>query len=158
MAEVNSKRRLEDAPEWPLGYHRGGMALNTSHSRILRALGDTLLPSTGPGDPSGAEIVPDAVDELLASMTPADSKRVGALLVVFDLAALPAYGRRFSNLSEERRTRYVEGWMRSRLTLRRVIYRALRSLCLSTYYQDARTWSSMKYDGPLVRTRLKEAS
>ncbi len=100
--------------------------------------------------------MPDALEELLASMTPADTKRVGALLVLFDLAALPGNGRRFSNLSEDRRASYVESWMRSRIPLRRVIYRALRGLCLNTYYQDARAWPSMKYSGPLVR--MKEAS
>src|SRR5580658_138253 len=72
------------------------MALSASNHRVLRALGETLLPSTGPGDPSGGEVVPAAVEELLSAMTPADTRRVGSLLTLFDLAALPRFLRPFS--------------------------------------------------------------
>ena len=126
------------------------MPLSASHHRVLRALGDTLLPSTGAGDPSGGEVVPEAVEELLSAMTPVDTQRVGSLLTLFDLAALPRFGRPFSKLDDARRARYVGGWMRSRIALRRIVYRALRGLCMSAYYQDPRAWPALGYDGPLV--------
>ena len=130
------------------------MPLSASHRRALRALGDTLLPSTGPGDPAGGDVVPAAVDELLAAMTPADLRRVGALLTFFDYSAVTRYGRRFSALGTDRRRRYLEGWMTSRIAPRRMIYRALRSLCMNAYYQAPQVWPSLRYDGPLVSRGL----
>ena|SRR6185437_6585087 len=126
------------------------MPLSTAHRRALRALGDTILPSTGPGDPAGGDVVPEGVDELLAAMTPEDVRRVGTLLTLFDYSAIARYGRPFSRLAEDRRRRYLEGWMTSRIALRRVIYRALRGLCLNAYYQAPAAWPAMHYDGPLV--------
>ncbi len=58
---------------------------------MLRALGDTLLPSTGEGDAAGGDVVPGAVEEILSAMTPVDTKRVGSLLTLVDLAALPRF-------------------------------------------------------------------
>ena len=126
------------------------MPLSTAHRRALRALGDTMLPSTGPGDPGGGDVVPGAVDELLAAMTPEDLRRVGTLLTLFEYSAVARYGRPFSRLGDDQRRRYLEGWMTSRITLRRVVYRALRGLCMNTYYQDPKVWPAMHYDGPLV--------
>jgi hypothetical protein len=130
------------------------MPLSASHRRALRALGDTLLPSTGPGDPAGGDVIPAAVDDLLAAMTPADLRRVGALLTAFDYSAVARYGRRFSALAEGRRRRYLEGWMTSRVAVRRIVYRALRSLCMNAYYQDPTAWPAMHYEGPLVSRGL----
>jgi hypothetical protein len=129
------------------------MPLSASQVSILRALADTLLPSIGPGDPAGGELVPAGVDEILAAMKPADTRRVGALLTVFDLAAVLRFGRPFSKLGPEQRTRYVTGWMTSRIALQRTIYRALRGLCMTAYYQNPRSWPSIGYDGPLVGRR-----
>jgi hypothetical protein len=126
------------------------MALSPAHHRVLRALGETLLPSTGPGDPSGADVVPGAVEELLSAMTPADARRVGSLLTIFDLGALPRFWQPFSKLDDEKRARYVRGWMTSRIAGRRVVYRALRGLCMNAYYQAPLVWPALGYGGPLV--------
>ena len=67
-----------------------------------------------------------------------------------EVAALFRYGRTFSKLSDDKRFRYVDGWMRSRLAPRRIIYRALRVLCANAYYNDERVWPLLGYDGPLV--------
>jgi hypothetical protein len=134
------------------------MPLSHSHRHVLRALGDTLLPSTGPGDPAGGECVPDGVEEILAALTPAVERRVGALLTLFDYAAVARFGRPFRRLDGARRERYVAEWMTSRVALRRIVYRSLRSLCMSAYYQDPRAWPALGYDGPLVKRRVGDAS
>ncbi len=126
------------------------MALSASNHRVLRALGETLLPSTGPGDPSGGEVVPAAVEELLSAMTPADTRRVGSLLTLFDLGALPRFLRPFSKLDDQKRAHYVTGSMTSRIAVRRIIYRALRGLCMNAYYQAPLAWPALGYEGPLV--------
>jgi hypothetical protein len=126
------------------------MLLSHSHRHVLRALGDTLLPSTGEDDPGGGDLVPDGVEEILSTMTAADVRRAGVLLTMFDLAAMPRFGRRFSGLDPARRERYLAGWMTSRIALRRIVYRTLRGLCMNAYYQSPRAWPALKYDGPLV--------
>jgi hypothetical protein len=127
------------------------MMLSAAHQRCLRALGDTLLPSIGSDDPRGGDLVPDGVEEILASMAPERVRRVGALLLLFEFAAVARFGRPFSWLDDDRRRRYVAGWMTSRIPQRRIIYRALRSLCMNAYYQNPRAWAAIGYSGPLVR-------
>jgi hypothetical protein len=129
------------------------MPLSDANRTTLRALGETLFPSTGPTDPSGADIVPDGVDALVAGMQPPVVKKLGLVLSAFELAAIARFGRRFSRLPDEKRTRYVDGWMRSRLAPRRIVYRAIRELCASAYYNDERVWPMLGYDGPLVGRR-----
>jgi hypothetical protein len=126
------------------------MPLSDANRSTLRALGETLFPSTGPADPSGADIVPDGVASLVAGMDPSVVKKLGLVLSAFELAAIARFGRRFSRLPEEKRTRYVDGWMRSRLAPRRIVYRTIRGLCAAAYYNDDRVWPMLGYDGPLV--------
>jgi len=57
-------------------------------------------------------VVPDALEDLLASMDEAAVKRLGMALVLFEIGAVPLYGRRFSRLSAEGRERYLRGSMR----------------------------------------------
>jgi hypothetical protein len=129
------------------------MPLTTAHRRTLAALGDTMFPSLGPGDPSGAAVLPDALDDFLAHVDAKKARTFGLVLTVFELAAVARYGRPFSKLAPETRARYVDGWMRSRLAPRRIVFRTLKMLCGTLYYQDARTWASLAYDGPLVGVR-----
>jgi hypothetical protein len=124
--------------------------LSPSNHRTIRALADTLLPSIADGDPRGGDVVPDALADFLGHMDPKKRRTLGMVITIFDLAAIPLHGRRFVALSPEARARYVEGWMRSSLAPRRAIYRSLKVLCGFLYYQDARSWGLIGYDGPLV--------
>jgi hypothetical protein len=125
--------------------------LTPAHLRTIRALGDTLIPSLADGDPTGGDVLPDALDDFVRHLEPTKRRQLGMVLTIFDLTAVPRYGRRFANLSPERRSRYVEGWMTSRLAMRRVIFRSLRMMCSMLYFQDPRSWPLVKYDGPMVK-------
>ncbi len=127
--------------------------LSTSQRRTVAALADTLLPSLGEGDPRGGDVVPDALAELLERFDAKKRRTLGVVLALFDLAAVPLHGRRFALLPPETRERYVRGWMTSRLAPRRAIYRSLKGLCAFAYYEDARSWPAVGYDGPLVDRR-----
>ncbi len=116
---------------------------------IVTAFADTLFPP-GSDAPAGSVVVPDALEDLLASMDEGAVKQLGMALVLFEIGAVPLHGRRFSVVSAEGRERYLRGSMRSRLPLRRAIFRALRGLCANLYYADARTWPLIGYDGPPV--------
>ena len=129
------------------------MPLTTAHRRTLAALGDTMFPSIATGDPPGGVVLPDALDDFLTHIDAKKARTFGIVLTVFELAAIARHGRPFSRLSPDTRAKYVDGWMRSRLAPRRVIFRTLRTLCATLYYQDARTWAALRYDGPLVGAR-----
>ena len=129
------------------------MPLTTAHRRTIAALGDTMFPSIAPGDPPGGIVLPDALDDFLGHIDAKKAKTFALVLTVFELAAIARYGRPFSRLAPDARAKYVDGWMRSRLAPRRVVYRTLRTLCATLYYQDARTWAALRYDGPLVGAR-----
>lgn len=122
--------------------------LNDRQRRIVVALGDTLFPSTGPGDPSGGEVLPDAFEEFVPHLAPDKQKGLGIALSLVDVLAVFRYGRRFSSLAPKKRDRYLRGWMRSRIKLRKIIFRSLRNTCATLYYQDRRTWPFLGYDGP----------
>lgn len=116
---------------------------------VVAAFADTLFPSD-PDAPSGSAVVPDALEDLVASMEQTAVKQLGMALVLFEIGAVPLYGRRFSKLAAEQRERYVRGSMRSRFPVRRAIFRALRGLCANLYYADPRSWPLIGYDGPPV--------
>ena len=131
------------------------MVLSRGNLEVLRALGDTMLPSIA-NEPAGGEIVPEAADRFVATLDPVARRQLAIALSLFDLSAVARYGRPFSRLDPRARTQWLESWMRSRLALRRVVYRSLKGLCALVYYQDDRTWPLLGYDGPLVakgRTR-----
>ena len=119
---------------------------------VVAAVADTMFPA-GPGAPAGSTIVPDALEDLAASLPEDDVKELAIGLRLVELGALPLHGRRFSKLDPEIRERYLAGWMRSRLPLRRTVYRGLRVLFGNLYYADERTWELIGYDGPQVQRR-----
>ena len=57
-------------------------------------------------------------------------------------------GKRFTRLGSAQQDRYLDGWMNSTLGARRIVFRALKALVATGYYQDARTWPRLGYDGP----------
>ena len=124
--------------------------LTDKQRRIVVALGETLFPSTGEGDPCGSEVLPEAFDEFLPTLAADKRKELGKALALFDFVSIFRHGKRFSNLSLDRRAQYLERWMRSRIALCRIIYRALRETCALLYYQDRRTWPAIGYSGPPV--------
>jgi hypothetical protein len=126
------------------------MALSSAQRRTVAALSDTMFPSIGPDDPSGGEFLPDALDDFLRTADAKKAKTLGVLLTVFELGAIARHGRPFSSLSPEKRDHYVDGWMRSRLAPRRIIYRALKHALATLYYFDERAWKTLGYDGPLI--------
>lgn len=123
---------------------------------VVAALADTLFPA-GPDAPAGSVIVPDALDDLTASLPEDEVKELSMGLTMIELGAIPLHGRRFSKLGESARERYIAGWMRSRVPLRRTVYRALRVLFGNLYYADERTWALIGYDGPQVQRRGERA-
>jgi len=116
---------------------------------VVSALADTFFPPAADA-PAGSDVVPARLDDLLASLEPADVKELAMAMTLFDMGALPRHGRRFSQLSAPKREAYLGGWMRSRIPLRREIFRQLHNLMKNLYYSDPASWSAVGYDGPPV--------
>jgi hypothetical protein len=126
------------------------MGLSARQRLTVEALGDTLFPSLGDGDPSGSEILPDRVDAFVDQLAPDQRKGLSLALTLFDLGALATRARRFYNLKPAAREAYVRACMTSRLAPRKLIYRGLRDTLALLYYQDDRTWPAIGYAGPKV--------
>lgn len=116
---------------------------------VVRALADTFFPPA-PDAPAGSDVVPARLDDLLASLAPADVTELSMAMTLFDVGAVPLHGRRFSQLSAAKRETYLGGWMRSRIAIRREVFRQLHNLMKNLYYSDPVTWSSIGYDGPPI--------
>jgi hypothetical protein len=110
---------------------------------FLRAAGDTLFPAGGPLPPSGSEArIAEYVDDYLG-VVPARMRvlmRLLFFLVEHATLFLPAPGwngfRRFSSLDEAQRAAVFEGWRRSPLVARRVVFTSLRAVLTNCYVAD----------------------
>jgi Gluconate 2-dehydrogenase subunit 3 len=56
--------------------------------------------------------------------------------------------KRFTRLPEAAQNRYLDGWMRSTLGARRVVFRALKTMSAAGFFQTPQTWPALGYDGP----------
>jgi Gluconate 2-dehydrogenase subunit 3 len=90
------------------------------------------------------------IDDLLADLPPTSQGQARLMLRVvehgthlFDLRVM-----RFTRLSPRDQDAYLEGWMRSTLGARRVIFRALKTLAALGWYAQTESWEAIGYDGP----------
>jgi len=116
---------------------------------VVAALADTFFPP-GPDGPAGSDVVPARLDDLLASLDPADVEELSMAVTLFEMGAVPLHGRRFSRLSAANREIYLGGWMRSRIPIRREVFRQLHHLMKNLYYADPASWSAIGYGGPPI--------
>jgi len=56
--------------------------------------------------------------------------------------------KRFTRLSAADQDRYLDGWMRSTLGARRVVFRALKAMAAAGFYAAPVAWTAVGYDGP----------
>ena len=119
---------------------------------VLAAVADRMLPA-GDGFPSAANLqVAEAVDTLLARSEPQVGVELQQLLGLLEnalvglLFAGPATP--FTALSTTQQDAVLQAWKDSRLTVRRMGFRVLRSLCLSTYFSNPATYALVGYPGP----------
>lgn len=106
---------------------------------------------------SGAPTVDDlriafTCDRILALTDETSQVEMRQLLELFENALTGfLFGGRvtpFTRLDPERQDAVLDEWRRSNVELRRTGYLAVRSLVVSAYYGDPRTWPSVGYPGP----------
>lgn len=141
-------RRTRPAPDL------GGplTVLSPEEATVFAALAERILPPR-PGFPSPQEVglVP-RIDALVALMPPEGRKEVRQLVGLFEnaLAGLLLDGqwRTFTGSPPEQQEARIRAWMRSRYTVRRTGYRALKKIVVSSYFGSPATWKAIGYPGP----------
>ena len=107
-----------------------------------------------PGDaPSADEVgVAQKLDQLLATMHPADVKELQQLLDLMDNALgrllLDGGTSTFTGSSEAEQDQILNDWRHSSLAVRQTGYKALTGLCAAAYYGDPRVYQKIGYPGP----------
>jgi hypothetical protein len=129
-----------------------GSVLTQEELGIVAALVEVFCPAV-PGLPGGLELdVPSKVDALLAANALGVGQEVKQVLALLEspLVGLVLDGRAtpFSSSSAEVRQATLLSWQQSDLALRRTAFKALRALCLGSYWSDPRVWRHCGYPGP----------
>jgi hypothetical protein len=121
---------------------------NARQFNVLAAIAARVV--TAPGaDPVA---IAQTIDGALARAVPeaqADLRQVfdlfenGLIGLVLDFRPKP-----FTQLAPEAQDRALLAWRDSRLTLRRGAYKAIKNLCVTSYYRKDATWAQVGYPGP----------
>ena len=126
--------------------------LSPEQFSIFAAVADCLLPG-GDGLPPAAELeVIEGIDDVLAVAPPIHLDDLGALLILLENATAGALldrrPRPFTVCDRETQLATLERWRHSTITIRKIGYKALRGLCMSSYYGNESIYASIGYPGP----------
>jgi hypothetical protein len=132
---------------------------------FLDAAADALFPAGGPVPPSGREAgVALYADRWLAVVPTHIRVLVRLLLFLVEHATLvfPAPGglagmRRFSSLSEAQRVAALDGWQRSRLFPRRLVFTSLRAIATMGYFASPAVLRALDLAPRAIPTPVCEA-
>jgi len=93
------------------------------------------------------------IDALCASLDPGATAPLPSLLRLVEWGPLLFEHRlaRFTHLDTAAQDVALDGWMRSKLGLRRMGFYALRNLALLGYWSQDETWPLIGYKGPLLQ-------
>lgn len=116
--------------------------LSGAERRIFAAAAEAII-----GEPVGDDVV-DAALPFIRGLPAADRALLGLLLRMLEYGAPLRTGRRLTRQSRDRRERYLRGWERSRLALRRQGLASLKALAALAYYGRDAAWGEVGYDGP----------
>lgn len=138
LALAAGLRRLLAGYPQPPGRWR---SLAPGEVACLTAAAETVYPGAGPLRISGVEAgIPAWVDGYLAALPARLRLLMRLLLVLVENATLlfpappPRGWRRFSALSPTQRSAFLDGWRRSRLFPRRLVFMSLRAILTMGYF------------------------
>jgi hypothetical protein len=150
-----------------LGYPRPARrfgALVRHEAAFLAAAAEATFPAGGGIAPSGLDAdLPAYTDRFLCAAHPRMRFLMHLLFFLVEHATLffPAPGRggmrRFSSLSAEQRTAVLEGWRRSRLFPRRLVFASLRAILTMGYFAHPSVLRELGLAPYAIRTPVCEA-
>jgi hypothetical protein len=105
--------------------------------RTMAALIEVIMPRGGPFDLEVQDEMMSYVEEMLPYLPPLirSAFPYGLLLLEYGTLPLAAKARSFSKLPLDQRERYIEGWMESRLFLRREMIKGIKALAVLAYFE-----------------------
>jgi hypothetical protein len=133
-----------------------GEILDPGLREILGAITERMVDTGEAGAPSVAEVgAIERIEQLLAVLDRELVRSVKLLLRIVDLwpAVMELRFRRFRSLSDAEKDESLEGWLTSRIALRRQIFFGLRNLAQYGYWTDEATWRLVGYPGPMIGRR-----
>jgi hypothetical protein len=91
--------------------------------------------------------VAGGVVDYIATLPPHMQTDIRRLVLLFEYLPLLVIFKatKFTLLTADDQDRYIEAWGTSRLGLLRTGFRVLKSLCVSTYYQNPASWDAIGY-------------
>jgi len=130
----------------------GLQVLSEQEYAVVHALVGRFHPQR-PGYPDASTLhVSEVCDRILAKADVTAQKELKQLLMLFE-NALPnfLFGLRtqpFTRLTGDEQDVVIAEWARSRVTLRRTGYLALRTLVMAAYWSQPESWRAAGYAGP----------
>jgi hypothetical protein len=114
---------------------------------VLEAIADCMIAAEETGVTPRDLRVADGVQAYILTLPAHMQREIRLLITLFEfLPALIIFKlRRFSRLKRMDQERYIEAWGCSRISLLRTGFRVLKSLCVSTYYQNPTAWNAIGY-------------
>ena len=126
--------------------------LSPSEYAVVAALGNVIIPPYQGFPAPDALKVAATADRILAMADPTAAGDLKQALMLFE-NALPnfLFGQRlspFTRLEPAVQAKVLQEWFDSRLSVRRMVAMALRSLVTAAYFSQRETWPAMHYGGP----------
>jgi hypothetical protein len=119
----------------------------TGLKNILEAIAERMIAAEEKNlTPRDLDVAGGIVD-YMATLPPHMQKDIRRLIVLFEYLPLLVIfrARKFTRLTSDDQDRYIEAWGTSRVGLLRTGFRVLKSLCVSTYYQNPASWDAIGY-------------
>jgi hypothetical protein len=114
---------------------------------ILEAIADRMIAAEEPGITARDLHIAEEVIRYVASLPQPMQKEIRQLVTIFEYLPLLVIFKpaRFSRLNPRDQERYIAAWGNSRIGILRTGFRVLKSLCVSTYYQNPASWAGIGY-------------
>ena len=116
--------------------------------RVLENIAERIIAADEPGFTPRELGVGRRIEAYIRTLPPHMQRDIRLLVVLFEY--LPPFlifrPRRFSSLAREDQERYLLAWGSSRFRVLRSGFRILKTLCMSTYYQDPASWKAIGFE------------
>ncbi len=139
-------------------------ALSRAEYATIAAAALATFPPGGAIPPSGLDAgVPAQVDRFVAAQQPATRRLMRLLFLLVEQSTLvfSASGRggtrRFSSLSPEQQVEVLDGWRRSSLFARRLVFTSLRAILTMGYFADPVVLRELGLAPRAIDTPIREA-
>jgi hypothetical protein len=130
--------------------------LNAKEFLVLESVAERIMSGDQAGVPSARELkVAQWIDGYLSRQPRWVQKDFVLLLNALEHSgpALNFVFSRFTRMTAQQQDAVLDSWSRSRLSLRKQGFGAVKGLCVMAYYRHPRSWDVLGYDGPLVKKR-----